>query len=308
MWFKNIRLYCLTNAFELNQEELELRLAEQAFHPCSNHEKSTQGWISPLGDQGEMLSHVVGNYIMLCARSQDRLLPAAVVRDATEEKVAEIEQRQGRRIYRKEKRQIQDDVYATMLPRAFTRNRLTFAYIAVEEKLLVVNSASAPRAEDLLGLLRVSLGSLPVALPTARRAPSDVMTRWLKEQRASDHFTIDEDCELYNPIDGSNVVRCKGQDLTTEEIQVHLTAGKQVKNLGVIWNSVLACNIGDDLTVKRLRFEDMMEEDSNSDEESPAQKFDQEFVLMTLQLSEFFKSLFKAFGGLEDPKKMERQE
>ena len=60
------------------------------------------GWISPIGKDGEMLTHVVGDYIMICAQRQDRILPASVVRDATDEKVAELEDRQGRKIYRKE--------------------------------------------------------------------------------------------------------------------------------------------------------------------------------------------------------------
>jgi len=70
----------------------------------------------------------------------------------------------------------------------------------------------------------------------------------------------------------------------------------------VLWNNQLSCSIAEDLTIKRLRFEEIKEELESFDEESPAQKFDQEFALMTLQLSAFFKSLFEAFGGLEDPR------
>lgn len=303
MWFKNVRLYCFTQPFENSAEELETKLAEKLFHPCSSHDVSKYGWVSPLGKEGEMLTHALGDYIMICAQKQDRLLPASVINDATEEKVAELEQRQGRKIYRKEKRQIKDDVFVSLLPRAFTRNQQTFAYIAPKDNLIVVNTGSAPKAEALLNLLRESLGSLPVALPDSKRAPSDVMTRWLKEQHASDNFEIDEDCELYNPTDGSNIIRCKGQDLYSDEIQSHLAAGKQVKNLGVTWNSLLNCIISDELTVKRLRFEGMKEETSNEEVESAAQKFDQEFAVMTLELSGFFKALFNAFGGLEKESK-----
>jgi len=228
MWFKNARLYCLNAAIDASPEELEQKLTEQIFHPCSSHDKSKYGWVSPLGKEGEMLTHVQGDYIMLCAQKQERLLPTSVVNEATEEKVAELEERQGRKIYRKEKRQIKDDVFVSLLPRAFTRNQQTFAYISARDKLIVVNSASAPKAEALLNLLRESLGSLKVSIPDAKRAPSDVMTRWLKEQKASASFLIEEDCELYNPTDGSNVVRWKGQDLISEEIQGHLEAGKQV--------------------------------------------------------------------------------
>ncbi|MSR11448.1 MAG: recombination-associated protein RdgC [Gammaproteobacteria bacterium] len=318
MWFKNLRLYCLTQPFDLLLEDLESQLAENAFIPCANYEKSRIGWVTPLGNAANVnaegdatdntaattpvFTHVVGDYIMLCAQRQDRLLPASVVREATEKKIAELEARQARKIYRKEKREIQDDMFNTLLPRAFTRSTQVYAYISRSEKLLVVNTASASKAEEFLNLLRDTLGSFPVALPDSKRAPSDVMTRWLKGQKATDKFEINNDCELLNPKDMLNVVRCKGQDLVGEEIQAHLNAGKQVKQLGVLWNSLLSCIIVDDLSIKSLRFEEMKAEPDSFEEESAAQKFDQEFALMTLELSAFFKALFKAFGGLEDPR------
>jgi recombination associated protein RdgC len=319
MWFKNLRLYCLTQEFTLTPEELAAKLASFQFQPCSSYDRSRIGWISPVpasgqedvvNEDGEVveeageppLTLAVGGYILLCAQYQERWLPASVVRDATEEKVAELEHRQARKVYRKEKRQIQEDMEAQLLPQAFTRNQQIYAYLAPQDNLLVVNAASAPRAEELVNLLRDTLGSLPVALPDTKRSPSAVMTSWLQAQKASDHFHLDEDCELYNPLDGSNVIRCKGQDLTGDEIVAHLEAGKQVKSLGVSWNNLLACVISDDLVIKRLRFEEMQEESASFAGESAAQKMDQEFALMTLELSNFFKSLFKAFGGLAPPK------
>jgi recombination associated protein RdgC len=294
----------------LSFEDLESQLAENAFIPCANYEKSRIGWVSPLGDaapeteedQEPLLTHIVGDYIMLCAKKQERLLPSSVVREATAEKVAEIEGRQGRKVYRKEKREIQDNTYASLLPRAFTRSARIYAYISRIDNLLVIDTLSAPKAEEFINLLRDSLGSFPVALPDSKRAPSDVMTHWLADQKATDKFEIHNDCELFNPLDGSNVVRCKGQDLESDEIKAHLEAGKRAKQLSVMWGNVLSCSIAEDLSIKRLRFDDIKEESASFEEESPAQKFDQEFVLMTLELSGFFKSLFNAFGGLEDPK------
>lgn len=310
MWFKNLRVFCLTQPFDLPFEDLESQLADNAFVPCANYEKSRIGWVSPMGDaapeldeeQEPMLTHIVGDYIMLCAQKQERLLPASVVREATAEKVAEIEGRQARKVYRKEKREIQDNMYASLLPRAFTRSTRTYAYISRADNLLVVDAISAPKAEEFINLLRDSLGSFPVALPDSKRAPSDVMTRWLIDQKAADKFELHNDCELYNPLDSTNVVRLKGQDLESDEIKTHLDAGKRAKQLSVMWGNVLSCSIMEDLSIKGLRFDDIKEESASFEEESPAQKFDQEFVLMTLELSAFFKSLFSAFGGLEDPK------
>jgi recombination associated protein RdgC len=310
MWFKNLRVFCLTRPFDLSFEDLESQLADKAFIPCANYEKSRIGWVSPLGDvapeteeeQAPMLAHIVGDYIMLCAQKQEKLLPASVVREATAEKVTEIEMRQARKVYRKEKREIQDNMYASLLPRAFTRSARTFAYISRADNLLVVDAISAPKAEEFINLLRDSLGSFPVALPDSKRAPSDVMTRWLVEQKATDKFEIHNGCELFNPLDGSNVVRCTGQDLASDEIKAHLEAGKRAKQLSVMWGNVLSCSIMEDLSIKRLRFDDIKEESASFEEENAAQKFDQEFALMTLELSAFFKSFFNAFGGLEDPK------
>lgn len=300
MWFKNLRVYTFAKPLAQTFEEIETALADKLFEPCGSMEKARLGWVSPLGREGEMLSHVQGNYLMLCCQKQERLLPAAVINEATDEKVAELEERQGRKIYRKEKRQIRDDVFVTLLPRAFTRNQQTFAYLSLADNLLVVNSGSAPKAEELLTLLRDTLGSLPVEIPTTSRAPADVMTRWLREQHGSDNFVIDEECELFNPIDGSNVVRCIGQDLFSEEIQTHLGAGKQVKSLGVTWNSAVSCVISEDLSVKRVKFVGMNEEREQGEAESKVEKFDQEFAVMTLQLSGFFTDFFQAFGGIEE--------
>ena len=300
MWFKNIRLYCFTKPFELTPEELEEKLGRQVFHPCPSHARSSYGWVSPLGNEGQLFTHVVGDYIMICAQRQEKILPASVINEAVAEKVQELENRQDRKIYRKERLQLKDDVIATLLPRAFVRTQQIYAYLAPKDNLLVINTVSAARAEELLSFLRDSIDSLPVALPNSNHAPSDIMTRWLKQQDPDNNFEIDQDCELYNPIDGSNVIRCKSQDLYTDEIQGHLAAGKQVKNMSVVWNNVLACIITDELTIKRLKFEGMvLEKSKNSEPEGAAEQFDQDFAIMTLQLAEFFKAFFASFGGLQ---------
>ncbi len=319
MFFKNIRLFCLTEPFGYSQEELEDQLSDQLFSPCSNYEKSRLGWVSPLGEafddtpdeDGEVnlppLTHVIGDFIMVCAQKQDRILPASVVRQETEEKVAEIEQRQARKVYRKEKREIQDNVYASLLPRAFTKNQQTFAYISVKQKLLAVDSASAPRAEEVVNLLRDSLESFPVGLPNSRTAPGDVLTRWLRASKAAPNFAIGEDAVLHNPLDSSNVVRCASQDLTGDEIATHLEAGKQAKSLALSWNGVIHCMVNDDLSIKRLQFEAIEEDNAGMEDATPAQKFDQDFALMTLELDNFFTELFNAFGGLDEPRPMSRK-
>ena len=299
MWFKNIRFYCFSKPFALGAEALEEKLLPNAFVEGASYEKSRIGWVSPLGKEGESLTHVVGNYIMLCMRKDEKLLPASVVNDVLAEKIEEIEAQQARKITRKEKLQLKDDVIASLLPRAFSRTRKVYAYIAPKEDLFIVNSSSAAVAEEFINALREALETLPVTLPVAKISPSDVMTRWLEQQSASDGFSINQECELFNPLEDSNVVRCKGQDLASEEIQAHLSAGKQVKKLGLVWNDTLSCVLGADLGISRLKFEDMiLERAEETDAESAAQQFDQDFAIMSLEIAKFMKSLASAFGGI----------
>lgn len=298
MWFKNIRLYQFTRPFALSAEELEEKLSGFVFQPCSSFERSRFGWVSPLGKDAEALTYSLGQTIMVCARKDEKLLPASVVNDAVNEKVEELEAQQSRKVYRKEKLQIKDDVTAALLPRAFSRTRKVFAYIDVSSGLLVINTSSAGAAEELISGLRECLGSMPVVPADVQQAPASVMTAWLQAQVADGQFEISENCELINPAEDGNSIRCSGQDLTAEEISVHLAAGKQVRKLGVVWNQSLSCVLADDLTISRLRFEDMiLEKAQEADAETAAQQFDQDFAVMTLTLSGLFKALFEVFGG-----------
>jgi len=301
MWFKAVRLYRLSPAFTLDQDSVEQKLSAQAFQPCGKSEASRVGWVSPLGREGELLHHRLGDCVMLCLRKEERLLPSAVVNEAVQEKVDEIEQAQDRKVYRKEKLQIKDDVVATLMPRAFTRSRVLYAYLDLQNHLLVVNGGSAAACEELISCLRESLGSLPLTLPDVNNAPMAVMTQWLRDHQASDHFVLDQDCELINPLEEGNVVRARSQDLSADEIRAHLEAGKQVRKLGVVWNDAVALVINADLSLSRLRFEDMvLEQSRETDAESAAQQFDQDFAVMSLTLAGLFDSLFAAFGGLAE--------
>src|SRR5690606_16826452 len=121
-----------------------------------------------------------------------------------------------------------------------------------------------------------------------------------KEQHAEEPFTLDRECELNNPLDTGNVIRCKGQDLDSDEIQQLLDAGKRCNKLAVVWKESIRCIINEDLSLKRLKFEDELLQQANDTEaESHEQQFDQDFAVMAIELNQLCKDLFKVFGGLE---------
>ena len=298
MWFSNLQLYRLTKPFTLSAELLAQQLEQHTFKPCGTLDLSSYGWVAPLGRDGAELVHAVGGYIMICARKEQKVVPATVVRERVQEKAEAIEAAQGRPVRRKERDTIKEEVIHTLLPHAFPRSTLTFAYIAPKENLIVVNAASAKRAEELLSCLRGSIGSLPAVAPSLAVAPSAVMTRWLNGDDVPYDFTLGDECELRDTVEDGGIIRCKRQDLTTEEIRVHLDAGKRAVKLAIDWQEHLSCVIQDDLTIKRLRFGDeILEQSHEADSDDAAAAFDNDFAIMTLELSRFIPRLLEVFGG-----------
>jgi recombination associated protein RdgC len=303
MWFRNLLVYRLTQDLPFDAQALETALAAKPARPCASQELSTYGFIAPFG-KGEdaPLVHVSQDFMLIAARKEDRILPGSVVRDALKEKVDEIEAEQMRKVYKKERDQIKDEIIQAFLPRAFIRRSATFAAIAPKLGLILVNAASPKRAEDLLSTLREAIGSLPVRPLTVKVAPTATMTEWVKTQQAAEHFTVLDECELRDTQEDGGIVRCKRQDLTSEEIQLHLSAGKQVTQLSLAWQDKLSFVLDDKTIIKRLRFEDLLQDQAEQDggDDALGQQ-DASFTLMMLTFVEFLPQLFEALGGEEIP-------
>jgi recombination associated protein RdgC len=179
MWFKNLRLYRLSEPWPHTSEALNTALEAFCFNPCGSLDLLRYGFVPPLGRHGSEYVHSTNGYVMICAKKQEKILPTAVVNEQLEEKAVALSEAESRSIGRKERQSLKDDIIFAMLPKAFTKSSLDFAYIAPHENLIVVNAASAKRAEDLLSKLREALGSLRCIPITAKNLPTQVMTQWL---------------------------------------------------------------------------------------------------------------------------------
>ena len=123
MWFKNLTIFRLTEAFTLTPEELEKKLEHLSFRPCGPHEESSFGWTSPLGKAGQQLAHNTNGFIMLCGKKEERVLPAAVINEMVQEKIFAKEEQQARKLSKKERTEIKDEIIFDLLPKAFTFSR-----------------------------------------------------------------------------------------------------------------------------------------------------------------------------------------
>ncbi|WP_337233854.1 recombination-associated protein RdgC [Proteus terrae] len=298
LWFKNILVYRLNKEIALSMDELEQQLASLAFTPCSSQDMTRTGWVSPMGDRGEALIHVTGKQLMMCARKEDKILPATVIKQALQDKVEKLEGEQGRKLKKTEKATLKDEVVHTLLPRAFSKFSQTFIWLDLEKQLVIVDSGSAKRAEDNLALLRKTLGSLPVVPLNFNESVELKMTEWVRSGELPAGFTLMDEAELKAVLDEGGVIRCKKQELVSDEIATHIEAGKFVTKLSVDWEDRLQFMLCDDGSIKRIKFsETLREQNDDIDKADFAQRFDADFVLMTGELSALIERVTEVLGG-----------
>lgn len=305
MWFKNIQLYRLGQPFELAPETFESRLRANEFRGCGTMDMLATGWAPPLGRHGQQLVHAANGYIMICARKEEKIIPAGVVRQLLEDKVAALEAAESREVYRREKLRMKEEIIVDLLPRALSRISDQFAYIDVRNNFLVVDSASANKAEALIGELRNTLGRFPAIPVKIKQSLSALMTRWVGGEPLPHGFEFGGECELRHPDPDGGVISCKHQDLEATEVRNHIKNGKYAVKLALQWKERLSCVLHEDLSIKRLRFEDIIKDaESETEADDPVSRFDLDFSIMVLELAEFFPQLLTALGGEDLPEKL----
>ncbi len=302
MWFKNLTLFRLTEPFTLSPDELQTQLETMRFRPCGSHEETSLGWTAPIGNQG-ILVHAANGFMMICANHEKKLLPAGVIREKLDDRVEEIEIKENRKLAKKEKTQLKDELIFDLLAKAFSFSQKTYAYLDPKNGWLAVDTSSTKNAEDLLTLLRKSLGSLPAKCISTVNNPIKVMTDWLLNQSSPSDVGVEDECELRSPEEEGGIIRCKRHDLALPEIQNHLDSGKEVVKLAINWDDRIAFILDQNLTIKRLRFLDLVQDqlqDENGLEDETA-RFDTEFTIMSAELQQLIGRLVDLFGGEAKP-------
>ena len=125
MWFKNLTLYRFNKPFTTDTETLENALADFTFSPCSSQDISKFGFSNALGKKGQALVHSAENRHLLCVTKEEKILPGQVIKEALDEKVAEIEELENRKVTKKEKDTIKDEIRRTISVIAQSLRQLT---------------------------------------------------------------------------------------------------------------------------------------------------------------------------------------
>jgi recombination associated protein RdgC len=299
MWFRNLQIYRLGDDWPWDAARLGDKLAQAGFQACGAFDMQSRGWVPPRGEPGELLVAVNRQWLIALGVEQ-KLLPAAVIRQYTQARVADLEARQGFKAGRTQLRDLREQVTAELLPKAFVKRRLVYIWIDPVNRWLVVDAASPAKAEEALEHLKATLDDLPLRLLRTRAAPGTAMTGWLAGNEAPADFTIDRDCELRAAGEEKAVVRYVRHALDGEEIGRHIAAGKAVTRLGLTWRNRISFVLTEQLQVKRLAFLDILKDEAERRAEGGDDLFEADFALMSGELAPLLADLTTALDGEAD--------
>ena len=292
MWFKNITLLTLPADFDICLTELERALAARPLRSPGPLEDETRGFVSPYARDDAAMTPGTDGATLFCLGEDSRLLPASVLSDAIAERITLYEQDHGRKPGKRLRNQFREEVLGELLPRAFIKRSRTAAYLDLRRNLLVVDSASDAAAEAVATALRDALGGFPARPLACEASATLLMSQSLIASQLPEGFEFGDECELKDPSDHAMVARFRNHDLTAEEVVEHARCGKQVTQLGLIFDGRIGFVLDAKLKLRKLRFLDVVAEQIDAQDGADAdQILDAEFALMSMELRRLFARL-----------------
>lgn len=303
MWFKNLTVYRLPADWSCPAASLEEALARRPLQPCSPLEMRSMGWVPPAATDRLLhtLAHASGEHHLVALGVDQKLLPSSVVRQEAERRARIQAEKQGFPLGRRQMRALKMQVLEELRARAFTRRRVTRAWIDRSGGWLVVDSASDRRAEELVETLRDTLGSLAVRKVDTERSPSACMAAWLMQSDASGAFSIEQDLELQSGEPAKSIVRYRRHPLDGKEVRAYVSGGKRPTQLGLTWNGRISFVLTEKLQIKRVEFLEIAAESGDEEEIDPAEQFELDFAVMAGELAKLLAELVRELDGREAP-------
>ncbi|MGE5465971.1 MAG: recombination-associated protein RdgC [Ignavibacteria bacterium] len=295
MWFRNLRIYRLPKDWDTDADALEQMLAARPLTHCGAMDMVSRGWVYP-HEEGQFV-HRVNRQWLLALGVEQKLLPAGVVRQAAAERAAKIEAEQGRKVGRKELRDLRERITEEFMPRAFSQRRTSWCWIDPVNGWLVLDAGSDARADEVLEVLQQTVSGIALRPLQTQVSPTSAMTDWLAAGEAPAGFTVDDDLELRSAAEAHASIRYVRHALEGGEIRTHIASGKIATRLGLTWSDRISFVLTEKLQIKRLAFLDILKEQAEQGAEDPNEQFDVDFALMAGELARLLSDLVVALGG-----------
>jgi len=292
MWFKQIKVFKITSTVP-KEDFLENQLEKLEFEACKANTPMTSGWVAPIDEEDDYLVHSYKNYLLFCLQIEEKVLPTYVIRQELKARVKEIGAVEQREISSKEKFSIKEEIYRTLLPRAFSRITKVYAYFDTTNKRLILNTANAKKIEIFTSMLQKTLDNITITELPIKNLHT-VMTNWIQKDNCPKPFCIEDACMLKEPSMASKTIRFKGQDLFAKSIQLFLTDGYKVEQIVITWQDRATFVLKENFTLGTIKYaEAVIAETKESRAETKQEELAANFIIMSGIIDQLLNDLLR---------------
>ena len=295
MIFKTASLFRAT--LPQDGTDIDTSLGNHQFAPCGATQQASSGWVPPRGEDGGDMIEVIDGQWLMALKTETKLLPSAVVKEHVKKLAAQIERDTGRKPGRKQTKELKEQATLELLPMAFTKQSVTGVWLSPADGWLVVDTASASKADAVLTALVKSVPGLVVHALHTCESPSAVMANWLLTGEPAADFTLDRECELKGTDEMKSVVRYGRHPLDIDEVRGHIKQGKMPTRLAMTWNGRLSFTLTDQGSLRKIEFLDGVLDDQGDTDD----RFDADAAILTGELRKMLPALVEALGGEHTP-------
>jgi len=292
--FRNLRFYRVTSPWPENEEKLSEALSANAYSPCGPFAERSAGWEPPGIDENGPLCRHLNGADLLQLRTQSRVLPAAAVNEALEDRLAEFRIRTKMEPTRGEIRRLKEDTRDNLLSKSLVKSERSRACFIHSESLLVIDAGTVAKAEWLIDQLRSCFDQF-VCIPLVfNNLPADLLTGIFMGDSPLG-LSLGRECRMQDLSDSKSTVTWRDFDLSDHSIRQHVVEGMKITHLGVVFDALMTCVIDQDATVSKLKF--IGGEAVEQWGEDAQAKQDADFLLLTGAVRRLVDDLKKLLGG-----------
>jgi recombination associated protein RdgC len=293
--FRNLRFYRLHSEWPETEQALSDCLSEHSFSPCSAFSERSAGWESPGHSEGELLCRKLHGADLLQLRTQSRVLPTAAINEALESRLVEYRQRSAQEPTKAEVRRLKEQTRDELLPKTLVKSERHLGCFIKSESMLVINVATAAKAEWFIDHLRLCFPRFRCVPLTFNTSVSELMNRVFMGESPL-RFALGRECKMQDLMDSRATATWREIDLAEPAIRHHVAEGMKLMQLGLCFDEILSCVINEDAVISKFKFFEGEEADV-TDHEDPLTRQDTHFVLMVGTVLRLLEDLKKLLGG-----------
>ncbi|MFP8968590.1 recombination-associated protein RdgC [Pokkaliibacter sp. CJK22405] len=301
----NVVFYQITKPLNiaLLKAVIDEKLQELPFTNCSTQEAQRLGFVCAVPGTADETStdepwHLdLPNALVVRIKEQQKKVSKRAHAKEVERRANLVMEEQGRRVNKKERQDIKDQVMLEMLPRTYPEDR--YFAITITSHWVAVPVTGYSAAESLLSFIREALGTFPVIPVRVMNSPEVVMTSWINNGAGpDDDVTLFGTMTLADPADDGVRISCRDIEPFGDEVRAHLEAGRRVTSVGVMIENLFGAVISSDLIFKNFQLAEFLQEElEHTKTDTTAAEYAAWHIIMADAMDQAVQCLPRWFGS-----------